>query len=175
MKKGYTWHALLIGFLVISLAVFSASGAHAKKFRMTIGAGHPADAAIWTGMVRDFFAPEVKKRVEADTDNKIEWVDAYGGSVAKLGGVLEAVQDGILDVGFIVYPFEPTKLFLHNMGYYIPFGSPDVIQAGKVALKVHEEFAYLRRRVRKEIQSEIPGRGGDQQLQPRHHLPLEGS
>lgn len=143
-KKGYTWQTLMIGFLALSLALFSASGAYAKNYRMTIGAGHPADAAIWVGAVRDFFAPEVKKRVEAAGKDKIEWVDAYGGSVAKLGGVLEAVQDGILDVGFIVYPFEPTKLFLHNMGYYIPFGSPDVMQAAKITQKVHEDFAYLR-------------------------------
>jgi TRAP-type C4-dicarboxylate transport system substrate-binding protein len=110
---------------------------------MTIGSGHPADAAIWAGMVRDFFAPEVKKRVEARTDHKIKWVDAYGGAVAKLGGVLEAVQDGILDVGLIAYPFEPTKLFLHNFCYFVPFGSPDVNQVARIGLKIHETFPYL--------------------------------
>ena len=158
-NKGFTWYVLMIGFLVISLASFSTSTAYAKNFRLTIGAGHPADAAIWTGMVRDFFAPEVKKRVEAKTGNKIEWVDAYSGSVAKLGGVLEAVQDGILDVGFIVYPFEPTKLFLHNMGYYVPFGSPDVIQAAKVTQKVHEEFPYLREVFEKKYNQKFLGVG----------------
>ena len=158
-RQGFPWRLLLTASLLVALASFSASTASATNFRMTIGAGHPADAAIWVGSVRDFFAPEVKKRVESTTEHKIEWVDAYGGSVAKLGGVLEAVQDGILDVGFVVYPFEPTKLFLHNMGYFVPFGSPDVVMAAKIGLKVHEDFPFLREVFEKQYNQKFLGVG----------------
>ncbi len=157
-KKGLSWVVVLIGLVFLFLTA-SSMDAHAKKIRLTIGSGHPADAAIWVGSVRDFFAPEVKKRVKEKTGDDIEWVDAYGGSVAKLGGVLEAVQDGVLDVGYIVYPFEPTKLFLHNWCYYVPFGSPDVLQVARVSQKLHDEFPYLREVFEKQYNQKFLGTG----------------
>ena len=39
------------------------SGAFADTYRLTIGAGHPADAAVWITAMRDFLAPEISKRV----------------------------------------------------------------------------------------------------------------
>ena len=44
----------------------------AKTFRLVIGAGHPVDAAVWITPMRDFLQVEVKKRVEAETEHKIE-------------------------------------------------------------------------------------------------------
>lgn len=128
---------------VVVLAFLTGSAAYAETIRLTVGSGHPADGAIWVGAVRDFFAPEVKKRVEARTSHKIEWVAAYGGSVAKLGEVMDAVQNGLLDVGLIVIPFKP-KLFIHNFTYFTPFGSPDIFQVAKVGGMVFEKVPYLR-------------------------------
>ena len=63
------------------LGVVCSGAAMADTFRLSIGSGHPADAAVWITAMRDFFAPEVAKRVAARTGHKIEWVSAYGGSV----------------------------------------------------------------------------------------------
>ena len=38
--------------------------ANADNFRLTIGAGHPADASVWITMMRDFLAPEIAKRAD---------------------------------------------------------------------------------------------------------------
>jgi len=143
MKRRRSFRYLVTtGLFFILFGHLTMGMADAKTFRLVIGAGNPT-AAVWVGTVKDFFSVEVKKRVEATTEHKIEWVEAYGGSVAKLGGVLDAIQDGILNVGYLNYPFEPTKLFLHNWSFVLPFDNPDVIQLAKVAKRVHEMVPYL--------------------------------
>ena len=88
----------LIAPLLVAVAVATIPRmAHAETFRLTIGAGHPVPAASWVAPMQSFMQVEVKKRVEQKTGHKIEWVEAYGGSVAKLGEVLEAVENGLMD------------------------------------------------------------------------------
>ncbi len=116
----------------------------AETFRLTIGAGHPVPAASWVLPMQTFLQVEVKKRVENKTGHKIEWVEAYGGSVAKLGEVLEAVENGLMDIGDVHVPFEPSKLLAYNFGYFVPFGTENVVLAGKAARKVFDTFPQLR-------------------------------
>lgn len=105
----------------------AASGNGSQNIRLTVGAGHPADGAItYTTHTQNFFVPELKRRVEEETDHTIEINEAYGGTIAELAGILEATADGLLDVGLVPYPFEPSTLFLHNVSYYVPFQSPDI-------------------------------------------------
>jgi len=116
----------------------------AANFRLTIGAGHPVDASAWITPMRDYLQAEVKKQVEAKTPHKIEWVEAYGGSVAKLGEVLEAIESGLMDIGDVHIPFEPSKLMAHNFPYFIPFASPDPTFASAAAYKVYQDFPQLK-------------------------------
>ena len=44
-----------------ALAVAGIGNAAAETFRLTIGAGHPADAAVWITTMRDFLAPEISQ------------------------------------------------------------------------------------------------------------------
>ncbi|TAK81285.1 MAG: C4-dicarboxylate ABC transporter substrate-binding protein [Betaproteobacteria bacterium] len=132
---------------ISALAIVSSGlgSAQADTFRLSIGAGHPADAAVWITMIRDFFAPEVAKRVEQKTGHKIEWVSAYGGSVCKLGECLEAVESGLLDVADLQAPFEPIKMMAHNFAYFVPFGTPDPVLAARASRKVYDTVPGLRR------------------------------
>lgn len=124
--------------------------ASAKNFRLVIGAGHPVDAAVWITPMRDFLQVEVKKRVEAETEHKIEWVEAYGGSLAKLGEVLEAIQTGLMDIGDTHVPFDPSKLKAHNFGYFVPFGTPDAVLSAQAARKVFKDYPQLREYLEKQ-------------------------
>ena len=133
---------------LIAAAAIGAAGASpalADTFRLTIGAGHPADAAVWITAMRDFLAPEISKRVAAKTSHKIEWVDAYGGSVCKLGECLEAVESGLVDVADLHVAFEPSKLMAHNFPYFVPFGSPDPRVAAKAARQVYDTVPELKK------------------------------
>lgn len=134
----------ITGIFLLAVAVLLPGTAPAETFRLVIGAGHPVDASVWITPMRDFFQVEVKKRVEAKTPHKIEWVEAYGGSIAKLGEVLEAVESGLMDIGDLHVPFEPAKLMAHNFPYFIPFGTPDPVMAAKAARKVFDDTPQLR-------------------------------
>ena len=136
----------IMWIVVVSLAILFTLGnepvAEAKKFRLVIGAGHPT-TAIWIARFQDFTAAEIQKRVAQRTEHEIEWVFAWGGSVAKLGNVLEAVETGLLDVGFVSYQFEPTKCQIHNWSNHIPFNTTDMYQLHRVYEKMCEQFPIL--------------------------------
>lgn len=129
---------------VAALAAAGAGTAAADTFRLTIGAGHPADAAVWITAMRDFLAPEISKRAEK-AGHKIEWVNAYGGSVCKLGECLEAVESGLVDVADLHVAFEPAKLMAHNFAYFVPFSSPDPVTAAKAARQVYDNVPELKK------------------------------
>ena len=114
--------------------------AQAKTYKLTAAAGHPP-IFLWVTLTRDFFIPEVDRRLaEAGGKDSVVWNQAYGGTVAKLGGVLEAVEEGIVDVGFVGTIFEAPKMPLHNVSYMTPFGSGDIF-------KVVDTMAELQKKI----------------------------
>lgn len=98
--------------------------AAAESFRLRVGSGHPATLS-YVGNFQDSFVPNVTARVAEETDYTISFTEAYGGSVAGLPEVYDSVEAGLLDIGLISTPFEPSNLFLQNYAYRAPFGEPD--------------------------------------------------
>lgn len=129
--------ATVIGMLVIS------AQASAEDFTLRIGAGHPYGATAYVTEMADFFVPEVKKRVAERTEHTIDFVEAYGGTVASLTETLEFVESGLLDIGVICFCFEPSKLFLHNFPYYAPFGPGDAVQQMRAVRSVYDSNPWL--------------------------------
>lgn len=120
-----------------------AGAAMADKFTLRIGAGHPNGPAVYVSDVANYFVPEVKRRVAEETDHEVDFVEGYGGAIAGVAETLEAVQNGILDIGAYCMCFEPAKLFLHNFPYYAPFGPQDSAQQMKAARAVYDEIPWL--------------------------------
>ena len=120
--------ALLVVIMATLALIVPVAPAKAKTYKMTAAAGHPP-IFLWVTLTRDFFIPEVDKRLAAagGKDN-IVWNQAYGGTIAKLGGVLEAVEEGIVDLGFVGTIFEAPKMPLHNVSYMTPFGASDIFK-----------------------------------------------
>jgi TRAP-type C4-dicarboxylate transport system substrate-binding protein len=122
-------------------------GGGGESIQLTLAAGHPAGGAItYTNYAQSFLVPEIERRVEEETDHTIEIDEQYGGTVASLADVLEATQSGLVDIGLVNYPFEPSELYLFNASYFVPFGSPDidvVMQAAREAFDAHPEMAEL--------------------------------
>jgi len=117
-------------------AMVSATPVFADDFTFRIGSGHPKGPAAYVTAMSDFFAAEVERRVEEETEHTVKFVEAYGGAIAGVADTLESVQSGILDFGGYCVCFEPSKLFLHNFPYYLAFGpenSSDAIEAARVA------------------------------------------
>lgn len=115
-----------------------------ERITLTIGAGHPAGGAItYANRMESWFVPELKARVAAQTNHELEVIEGYGGSIATLGEVLGATQTGLLDIGAIIYPFEPSNLSLHNLEMKIPFSSTDPEIAIKAMRAVFDEVPYM--------------------------------
>lgn len=127
--------------MFVALTVHGCSKSNTITLR--IGTGHPAGPAVYATQIRDFFVPEVKRRVAEETDYEINFVEGYGGSIAKVAETLEAIQDGILDIGAYCVCFEPAKLFLHNFPYFVPFGPQNSVQAVAIARAVYDQHPWL--------------------------------
>jgi TRAP-type C4-dicarboxylate transport system substrate-binding protein len=144
-RKRITFRYLSVCFLATLLLIpILNSSSLAKTFKLTIGAGAPADPLPFVKAVRDFWCPEVKKRIEAKTDHKIQWNFAFAAAVAKLGEELEAIEGGVLDGGLVFPIFETPKLFLHNFSYFAPFGTSDMDLATNVNLRVYDNNPWLK-------------------------------
>ncbi|MDF1777343.1 MAG: C4-dicarboxylate TRAP transporter substrate-binding protein [Rhizobiaceae bacterium] len=115
----------------------------ADNITLRVGAGHPLGPTVYVDVVHDFFVPEVTRRVAEETDHTINFVEAYGGTIAGVAETLEAVQSGLLDIGAYCFCFEPAKLFLHNFPYYAPFGPQDSVQSMEIARKVYDRVPAL--------------------------------
>ncbi len=128
---------------VLLSAMMASAPAMADTFTLRIGSGHPNGPSVYVTDTANFFVPEVVRRVAEETEHEIEFVEGYGGAIAGVAETLEAVQNGILDIGAYCICFEPAKLFLHNFPYYAPFGPTDSEQAMKVVRQVYDEVPWL--------------------------------
>jgi len=115
-----------------------------ETISLTLGSGHPAGGAItYTNYLESWYVPELIRRVNEETPHTLEITEAYGGSIAPLAEVLGATASGLLDIGAIIYPFEPSTLFLHNLEMKIPFSSPDPNVALQAMRRVFDEVPYM--------------------------------
>ncbi len=141
-RKRYFRVVLLVGMVslfIVGLMPSPAPAAAKEVIKLKIGSGHPL-ATDWIKFTSDFFCKELVKRVNERTKYKLELSEHWAGSVAKLGEELESAEIGILDMAAIIAPFEPTKCYLHNWGYNIPFLPGDPRMAGRIVLKLYKNF-----------------------------------
>lgn len=115
-----------------------------KIITLRVGAGHDPKAVPWTGALEGFFVPEVNKRLaERGNNYQIEWIKGYAGTVAKLGEELEAVEANMLDVGYVNFVFEPSKLEMYNICYSVPFSTGSAEIQNKVFGKLFREYDWM--------------------------------
>lgn len=130
--------------LLISAALLSSTTlASAEEINIRMGSGHPIGLLAYTESASEWFAPELKKRVEERTDHTINIQELHAGQVAKVTEVLEATRDGILDIGFISLIFEPSNGYLQTFTLFLPFNSPDAKVVTEAAKATFEEFPEL--------------------------------
>jgi C4-dicarboxylate-binding protein DctP len=135
--------ALATAGIVATGLTLGASVAQADSFTLRIAAGHPSAPLATVNQANKTFVPNVTKRVAAETEHKVRFIEGYGGTIANLFEVLESTQKGLVDFGLMCSCFEPTKLFFHNINYFTPFISPDPKIMGPTTRQIHKEFDYF--------------------------------
>jgi C4-dicarboxylate-binding protein DctP len=143
---GYTMTKTIRMLLkVLAFTVLAGVGTSAmaqEVIRLRIASGHPP-ANTYVALLRDFFVPEITKRVAEKTKYKVEFVEGYGGAMVKVADVLEGVKSGIIDIGGYNFGFEPSNLPLHAFQVMLPFGTMDPEMSLKIARAVYAKVPYL--------------------------------
>ena len=115
----------------------------ASKIRLTIASSHPT-AVPWVGTMQKHVVPETNKRLKAmGSDIEVRWTESYGGALYKYDKTLEAVEQGITDVGWVGTLWEESKMPLQNVTYYLPFVTDDMPGVLRVMNEMHSEMAAL--------------------------------
>lgn len=127
----------------VAAAALWSPAAFAREISLTIATGHPP-VIVWVKLIRDHFIPQVDKNLEG-TGHSIKWNQAYGGTVAKIGGELDAVHKGIVDISLVGSPFHAAKLNLLNVSYYHPFSSSSVATTVKTIDGMYDKVPEMRK------------------------------
>ncbi len=130
----------------LSLAVAAATApAQAETYNLTMASSHPT-VLPWVGQLSTLVVGESNKRLEAmGSEDRIEWTEAYGGSLYGFKDTLEAVGDGLTDAGWVGTLWEGSKMPLQNMTYFTPFVSDDLVATLKIMNELHREVPALQK------------------------------
>lgn len=114
----------------------------ADDISVTAVAGHPP-VFRWVKHFNDTFMPAVDKALEG-SGHSISWDPQYGGSLAKVGDALEAVEEGLAEIGLVSSLFDPAKLAVQNVTYFTPFVSSDSSRISELMDELHETNPDMR-------------------------------
>ncbi|MBU6190892.1 MAG: hypothetical protein KGR68_16360, partial [Betaproteobacteria bacterium] len=85
----FRFKSTLAAGVVAFLSAF-APATQAETFKVTFSAAHGPQLP-WVGMIENFYIPEVDKRLKAaGGKHSIAWNKAFSGTLAKVGGELDA-------------------------------------------------------------------------------------
>jgi TRAP-type C4-dicarboxylate transport system substrate-binding protein len=134
----YTKTSIAAG-LAIALTGIGTPAMAQQTINLTVAAGQALRALPPLALLSEWWVPEVDKRVKAAGLNiKINWKQAYAGSLLKPTKVLEGTRDGITDIGFEPTIFHPDKLPLEQVSFMVPFTTTDVELVGKTIERMHQ-------------------------------------
>jgi len=106
---------------------------------LTMASSHPL-VIPWVGPLKSVIVDKSNAMLEErGSDSRIEWTEAYGGTLYKFTETLEAVTTQLTDMGWIGSLFEPAALPLQNIMYSTPFATQTVAQAINTMNKLNAE------------------------------------
>ena len=132
-----------IGLVAAGLMAFATSTRATETIPLTVIDAY-APAALWVRVFLDYYIPEVDRRLAVSGDYRIDWNKAFGGTVAKTGGVLEALQYDLADIGIVTTPFHPDKIPFFNISYVTPLVTADVGLVARTVDALVEKYPALR-------------------------------
>jgi TRAP-type C4-dicarboxylate transport system substrate-binding protein len=116
-----------------------------QTINMTLASSHPT-TFLPVGVMAGFFKSEVDRLLK-DGGNKfrINWKEAYAGTLYKLQDTMEAVRDGITDIGYVGSVWESDTMPLSNVTFFAPFVTGDLNVAIGAVDKMAREIPALQK------------------------------
>jgi TRAP-type C4-dicarboxylate transport system substrate-binding protein len=133
--------ALLL-LLVATIAPFSARAETPEEIPL-IAIDSYAPTALWTLVFTEYFIPEVDRRLAETGNYRIKWNRAFGGSIAKTRGVLDALQYDLADIGIVTTPYHADKAPFHNLPYVTPLVSADIGLVARTMSELVDRYPEL--------------------------------
>jgi TRAP-type transport system periplasmic protein len=146
--KAIALHAVVKRALPLSLTAMltlgSVTQAQAQQeFKLTFCSGQ-APVFPFIRQITQTFIPTVNAELAKTGKTKITWNEAYGGTLAKIGGELEAVEQGICDLSNVGTVFHAAKMPLQQVSFVAPFGPTDPRVVTKVLNELNRNNPALR-------------------------------
>lgn len=127
-----------------ALAVAFAAPASAQQtINLTAVSGY-SPTASWVKVFKEYFIPEVNKRLAEKNQYKINWNEGFSGTIAKPREELTAVETGLGDIGIVVTAFHVDKLPLYNVAFVTPFVANDVGLVVRTIDELTEKFPAMK-------------------------------
>jgi C4-dicarboxylate-binding protein DctP len=131
-----------------ALLAFPIAANAQQTINLTAIDGYPPRAS-WVKEFIEFYIPEVDKRLAASGKYKINWTQAWSGQIAKPGGVLAAMEQGLGDIAIITVPFYPDRLPMNVLPFNMPFTSNDPGLMSRVMDEQADKFPEFRQQFEK--------------------------
>lgn len=114
-----------------------------EMIKLTMASSHPTTLP-WVGVLAEHVVGQSNARLEAaGTAARIDWTESYGGALYKFDKTLEAVGDGLTDLGWVGTLWEESRMPLQNVTFYTPFVTDDLPMQLGVLNRLHAEVPAL--------------------------------
>ena len=151
MLKAVRRTVLGTALALAGLSALPAGVSATETIKMVAIDGYPA-RAMWVKEFSNFFIPEVNKRLAKTGNYKIDWQEAYGGTIVKPKGVLEGLKLGLGDIGIVTTVFHNSKLPSQAIAFVTPFISVDARVVAKAVDEIAKEFPQMAKELDKQNQ-----------------------
>jgi len=139
------WRSVVCSSILVIFAGISPLSAQADEPEVIplIAIDSYAPTALWTLVFIEYFLPEVDRRLAETGNYKIRWNKAFGGSIAKTRGVLDALQYDLADIGIVTTPYHADKVPFYNLPYVTPLVTADIGLVARTMSELVERYPVL--------------------------------
>ncbi len=138
-------HKTLLAGLIVASSVIAQPVKQAEAtetIKLIAIDGYPA-RAMWVKEFSGFFIPRVNEELAKSGNYKIEWQEAYGGTIVKPRGVLNGIKLGLGDIGIVTTIFHNSSLPSQGISGVTPFVSTDARIVAKAVDEIAKEFPQM--------------------------------
>lgn len=129
--------------VVLQCSLMTATALAAETINLHVISAQPP-RMLTVGMLSEFMLPEINERLaERGSEYQVEWRESYAGVVAGSTETFTAIQHGVGDMGQVGTLFEPAKLPLAQMTFFVPFTGANVATVLEVMADLHERIPEL--------------------------------
>jgi hypothetical protein len=114
----------------------------AQPLRLSVTSGLAVNHAV-PKIVRAHFQAEVTRRVAEAGAGEIVWDEMHAGTLTRMGGVLEALEDDLALIGIVSVNHEARRLPLQNLTFQMPFTTESCTIVAAAYKTVHSNLAGM--------------------------------